>query len=787
MNRFWSELHRRKVIRVAVVYAVVAWATVEAASVIFPALLLPEWTERLVVALALLGFPLALALAWAFEVRPEGPPTEPQSDRPEPEGEERLDGWKRIATYLARDVRTVRRWEKDKGLPVRRLMHDKLATVYAYRSELDNWMAGRDTAAPVKPKANSGIPWKPRPRWLWLVVPVLFVGLVLAWFRQPQDEVPIKFGEWDWVVVTQFDNRTGEESLDGIVEYALKRELANSQYVKVATPERINDAMRLMRLPPESAIDVAVGREISLRDGGIKMLIAGQVAKLGNSYQISVELVNPSDGVSLTSFNFDASSEDDILPGVAALAREVRESLGESIDNIASTTKMLSKVTTPSLEALRLYSEADHLMRGAERVKAAPVLEQALRVDPEFASAHLLLYYVLRDRGETERASRSLQQAVKLAEQATERERLFILATYYGYLEDLERQIETYELLLRLYPDHSWASGNLGHLLAWLGRYDQADVMRRRNANLAPNDFTSQYWAALYAAINADPTAADRFLLRADKLAGKNPWMRSRVVFFPVHAEWISGDMEAALILTEKMIESHAPEALVNRGHIYAQARAALMNLGRIERFREISSLRPQQGWLEVIMDVDSDRPESLQRYLDGELGGFWDAALAALGGRPELSRRLIEDPRAVELLPPPFVEKDWRNFAMGHLAMAEGELERAADLLKKDNLILFVTAPHAHQLAMNTLAKVLLDLGQDEEAIHFLEAVRLRKQLTIPEPGATWLWMRNMLLLCEIYRDQGEDTKMASVAAELRELLSIADEGHPFLLALEG
>lgn len=58
--------------RATVVYIVVAWVVVEAASVIFPALLLPDWTERLVLALAIIGFPLAVVLAWAFELSPEG-------------------------------------------------------------------------------------------------------------------------------------------------------------------------------------------------------------------------------------------------------------------------------------------------------------------------------------------------------------------------------------------------------------------------------------------------------------------------------------------------------------------------------------------------------------------------------------------------------------------------------------------------------------------------------------------------------------------------------------------
>jgi hypothetical protein len=138
----WNELRRRKVIRVAVVYVVSAWIAVEAASVIFPALLFPEWTSRMVVALALIGFPVAVGLAWAFEIRPEGTPPLENTAVPDRAEDERLDGWKRIANYLHRDVRTVRRWEKQQNLPVRRLMHDKLATVYAYRSELDAWQLG---------------------------------------------------------------------------------------------------------------------------------------------------------------------------------------------------------------------------------------------------------------------------------------------------------------------------------------------------------------------------------------------------------------------------------------------------------------------------------------------------------------------------------------------------------------------------------------------------------------------------------------------------------------------
>ena len=61
--------------------------------------------------------------------------------------EPRLESWGEIASYLRRDIRTVQRWEKEQGLPVRRLKIGKLGQVYAYRSELDKWILERQPRA----------------------------------------------------------------------------------------------------------------------------------------------------------------------------------------------------------------------------------------------------------------------------------------------------------------------------------------------------------------------------------------------------------------------------------------------------------------------------------------------------------------------------------------------------------------------------------------------------------------------------------------------------------------
>src|SRR5664279_4916976 len=71
-RNFFAELKRRNVYKVAVAYAVVGWLVMQVAATVVPALHLPDGITSAVVVLTLLGFPIALVLAWAFEMTPEG-------------------------------------------------------------------------------------------------------------------------------------------------------------------------------------------------------------------------------------------------------------------------------------------------------------------------------------------------------------------------------------------------------------------------------------------------------------------------------------------------------------------------------------------------------------------------------------------------------------------------------------------------------------------------------------------------------------------------------------------
>src|SRR3989442_15517998 len=71
-KNFFAELKRRNVYKVAIAYAVVAWLLMQIATQVFPFLEIPNWAIRLVIMLIVIGFPIALVIAWAFELTPEG-------------------------------------------------------------------------------------------------------------------------------------------------------------------------------------------------------------------------------------------------------------------------------------------------------------------------------------------------------------------------------------------------------------------------------------------------------------------------------------------------------------------------------------------------------------------------------------------------------------------------------------------------------------------------------------------------------------------------------------------
>ena len=130
--------------------------------------------------------------------------------------EDRLDSWKEISAYLKRDVKTVQRWEKREAMPVHRHLHDKLGSVYAFRSELDDWMSKRKPAPdPVVAVSGrrSALPW------IGAVIGVAIVAAAIQWWpvgsRQPAPLESLERAQFQMVTDFEGAEQAAAVSRDG--------------------------------------------------------------------------------------------------------------------------------------------------------------------------------------------------------------------------------------------------------------------------------------------------------------------------------------------------------------------------------------------------------------------------------------------------------------------------------------------------------------------------------------------------------------------------------------------
>src|SRR6185436_2406676 len=125
------------------------------------------------------------------------------------------------------------------------------------------------------------------------------------------------------------------------------------------------------------------------RDGGIRALLTGRVERIGTTYVMSVSLVDPFRNQTVAGTTEEAANQEGLWPAIRRLSNWTRETLGERIADIQPGTEALERVTTPSLRALQLYTQAMALANQMQPGAAEQVLRQALGEDPEFASAHI--------------------------------------------------------------------------------------------------------------------------------------------------------------------------------------------------------------------------------------------------------------------------------------------------------------------------------------------------------------------------------------------------------------
>ena len=240
----------------------------------------------------------------------------------------------------------------------------------------------------------------------------------------------VRFRARDFVLVGDFTNATDDKLLPGAVQQALTIALQQSQYVNVVSRERVADTLRRMQRPVGSAVDEATALDICRREA-IPAFITGSVARAGTTTQITIKVLEADGGAVLFAETAEYSKPEQLFSRVDRLAAKVRSGFGESESGIAQFSLPLAKVTTMSFEALQQYSRAvEARAMGDTNAVEGPLLA-ALMLDKDFAMAHLKLGdYYMEVAGDDSRALVWIDNAYRLRNNVTDRERLFIAAQY---------------------------------------------------------------------------------------------------------------------------------------------------------------------------------------------------------------------------------------------------------------------------------------------------------------------------------------------------------------------
>ncbi len=278
----------------------------------------------------------------------------------------------------------------------------------------------------------------------------------------------------DTILLTDFVNTTGDAVFDGTLKQALAVQLEQSPFLNIFGDDRVRDALKFMGRSPDERVTRDVGREICQRQG-LKALLAGSISGLGSHYVITLEAINAQTGDAIAREQAEAESKEQVLKKLGEATTNLRKKLGESLASISKFDVPIEQATTSSLEALKAYSQGFAKNSALHYLDAIPLYKRAIELDPNFALAWGHLSSSYGNTGQYDLAIECAQKAFNLRDRISDREKFYVSERYYSYVtEELEKKIQTQELMKQSYPNDYAVHINLALSYSQIGLFEKA-------------------------------------------------------------------------------------------------------------------------------------------------------------------------------------------------------------------------------------------------------------------------------------------------------------------------
>src|SRR6266498_639846 len=458
MKNFFAELKRRNVYKVAVAYAVVAWLLVQVATQVFPFLEIPNWVVRLVIALVVIGFPVAVLIAWAFEATPEG-----------------------IKRTVVADAMPAAGQKKHAWIYI---------VVIGGAISVALFFLGRYTAPISKNRGASErsiavLPFENRSR-----------DPDNAYFAEGiQDEILTRLAKVaDLKVISRTSTQHFKSAPDNLPEIGKQLGVAN---ILEGSVQKANDQVRVNVQLINAITDAHLWADTydrKLTDiFAVETEIAKTVAdtlqaKLSGSEKSSMAktpTVNP-EAYELYlkgRFFWNKRTGDDLRKSIEYLKQAIAKDPGYALAYAA---------LADSYGILRFYGGASP---DESVVPAATAAKKALELDDSLAEAHASLGLIATEELEVNRGVKELERAIQLnPNYATAHHWLSLALTALGQSDrsvaELKRALELDPLSMVINADLS-----IGYLYA--RRYDEAEAQARRALEIDPRSFLAHYYLGM--------------------------------------------------------------------------------------------------------------------------------------------------------------------------------------------------------------------------------------------------------------------------------------------------
>ena len=527
-RNFFAELKRRNVYKVAVAYAVVAWLLMQVASQIFPFFEIPNWAVRLVVLLLVIGFPIALIIAWAFEVTPEGIKRTEAADAA---GQRSRGGaWiyiVLIGAALSVGLFFVGRYTAGRATP----RHGEAATA----------VPGKSIA--VLPLLNES--GDPRDEYF---SDGLSEELIAALAQINGLKVIGRSSSF------RFKDRHEEPK-------AIGEKLGVSTLLE-GTVRKQDDRVRIVA----ELINAADGIELWTRtfDRELKDIFAVQeeIAR-AVAESLKVTLLGSQDRPAQRGAPSNVEAHNAYLQGHFHFQRRNLEDYRKAVGYFDQAIQLDPDYALACAERSEAWTFIGDLTGQREPAwsKARSDAERAVAIAPALAEARAALGWVrfFVDWKFTEGLS-DLKRAKELSpSNPTANDLLARVILYLGRLDEAERQARH---AVELDPLSVIAQGNLARVLLFAGKLDEADAAARKAAELQPTSASSHRWQVVAAVLRGDRATA----LREAQLEPDEGYRRFELAL----AQQIQGDRQAADAALADLIANGRNQLAYQIAEIYA-------------------------------------------------------------------------------------------------------------------------------------------------------------------------------------------------------------------------